>query len=97
MYEFYLWTGQTGKETFDEKDVSTIAQMSLEKVMEMVKAEMAKAAGDKKGPPQASRQSGLLRILSLFINILTDIFLYYEMADTCNRLIKYTGIGVLTV
>ena len=51
-------TGQTGKETFDDTDVGTIAEMALTKVIQMVKVQMADAMGGKKGAPQASRHTG---------------------------------------
>ena len=41
-------TGQTGKETFDDKDVGTIAEMALTKVIQMVKAQMAEALGERR-------------------------------------------------
>ena len=53
-----FFTGQTGKETFNEEDVSKIAEMALTKVTEMVKMQMAQALGGKKGAPQASRHTG---------------------------------------
>ena len=56
-YSFFF-AGQTGKETFDEGDVSKIAEMALTKVMQMVKVQMAQALGGKKGAPQASRHTG---------------------------------------
>ena len=57
FFNFFL-AGQNGKETFDEGDVSKIAEMALTKVIQMVKVQITQAFGGKKGAPQASRHTG---------------------------------------